>query len=387
VELARPAVRLRQSAWSRALLWLALWAGIGLLTALQFYFAWKAEYGVDGKLLTFQDALIRRMPGWLLWGVFAIGIARLARAFPFGRRRGGTLRLHVAVSLVVAVLHAALRIPIEFMPMYMAEIATEGSDVSYFDVYWVAIFWYLPPGIVMYWAILAVCSALHYRERLSEKEIQAATLEAKLSEARLSALKMQLQPHFLFNTLHSVAALARTGRGDEVVRVVSGLSDLLRHVLSGGGRQLVRLEEEMDLVDRYLEIEGLRFQDRLRVTRVVAPDVLSAMVPNLILQPLVENAIRHGISVAPKSGRVEVRASRQGEQLVLEVRDDGPGPGGPPVGGGIGLSNVRERLHELYGEAARFELVHDTWGETGGSGSCARIRMPFDETGQTEKQA
>ena len=214
-------------------------------------------------------------------------------------------------------------------------------------------------------------------QRLSEKEVQAATLESQLSEARLNALKMQLQPHFLFNTLHSIGALARTGRGEEVVRVVTGLSDLLRRVLTAGGGQLVLLEEELDFVDRYLEIEGLRFQDRLRVTREIAPDVLDAQVPNLILQPLVENAIRHGISVLPKSGRVELRASRRGEQLVIEVRDDGPGPGGPPMGGGIGLANVRGRLEELYGSRAQLELVHDTWGETGGTGTCARLSLPL----------
>lgn len=263
--------------------WAAFWAGVGLLTSLQFYLAWKAEYGVDGPPLAFTTALMRRMPGWLLWGVFAFFIARLARAFPLGRRRGGAFGLHAGVCLLVAVVHAAIRIPIEFMPYALESIQKENPGADYFDVYWVAILWFLPAGIVMYWAILAVCSALHYRARLTEKELQAASLQSKLSEARLSALKMQLQPHFLFNTLHSVGALARTGRGDEVVRVVAGLSDLLRKVLTGGGAQLVTLEEELDFVDQYLEIEGLRFQDRLRVSRDIAPEALEAQVPNLIL--------------------------------------------------------------------------------------------------------
>lgn len=374
----RPAAAPPRRAWLRWLWWTCFWSGIGFLTALQFYFAWKAEYGADGEQLEFQTALMRRMPGWLIWGLFSIGIARLARQFPLGRRRGGSFWLHAGTSLVVAVIHASIRIPLEFMPYALETIQEENPGATYFDVYWVAILWYLPPGIVMYWAILAVCSALHYRERLSEKEVQAATLETQLSEARLAALKMQLQPHFLFNTLHSIGALARTGRGEEVVRVVTGLSDLLRRVLTGGGSQQVRLEEELDFVDRYLEIEGLRFQDRLRITRKIDAETLDARVPNLILQPLVENAIRHGISVAPQAGRVEVRASRDGDRLLLEVRDDGPGPGGPPIGGGIGLSNVRGRLEELYGESASLELVHDTWGETGGTGTCARLSLPFE---------
>lgn len=383
-----PAAAPRRRAWLRWLWWTCFWSGIGLLTALQFYFAWKAEYGTEGEQLEFQTALMRRMPGWLIWGVFSIFIARLAREFPLGRRRGGSFWLHAGMSFGVAILHAAIRIPIEFMPYALETIQKESPGATYFDVYWVAMLWYLPPGIVMYWAILAVCSALHYRERLSEKEVQAATLETQLSEARLSALKMQLQPHFLFNTLHSIGALARTGRGEEVVRVVTGLSDLLRRVLTGGASQQVRLEEELDFVDRYLDIEGLRFQDRLRITRQIEEQALDALVPNLILQPLVENAIRHGISVAPQSGRVEVRASRHADRLLIEVRDDGPGPGGPPVGGGIGLANVRGRLQELYGERASLELVHDTWGETGGSGTCARLSLPFERAlpGEGETQ-
>jgi len=349
------------------------WTTLGLVSSLQYYFAWWAE----GESLEWTHALSRRVPGWWLWGVMAIGISVLARRYPIGRRVRRGAWIHIPVGIVVALVHEALRLPIEFMPDYMAREHVIKEGIGYFDIYWVAVMLFSLPAITVYFAIVAVFSAVFYRERLREKEVQAATLEGQLSEARLAALKMQLQPHFLFNTLHSVAALARSGRGQEVVRVVSGLSDLLRRVLAGGGSQLVSLAEELDFVDQYLEIEGLRFEDRLRVRRDVPAELLDEDVPNLILQPLVENAVRHGISVRPQAGRILVRAERQPGHLVLEVIDDGPGPGGPAAhGGGIGLANVRQRLQELYGDAATFSLRAYRWPDDASMGSCARIEIP-----------
>lgn len=218
---------------------------------------------------------------------------------------------------------------------------------------------------------------LRYRMRQQETvqlQAHAAHLQAQLAEARLEALRMQLNPHFLFNTLHAVSTLVeRDPRG--VRRMIARLSELLRHTLNSEGDQEIPLESELDFLRRYLEIMEIRFQGRLEVQRQIEPEVLSALVPNLILQPLVENAVKHGVGNKVGVGRIELRARREGDELVLGVRDDGPGLSGgtmPSSAGGVGLRNVRARLEELYGDDQGL-----TFHEADGGGLLAEIRLPF----------
>ena len=186
---------------------------------------------------------------------------------------------------------------------------------------------------------------------------------------------MQLRPHFLFNTLHTVASLVRTGRNADAVRTIAGLSDLLRSALRRDGTAEVPLRHELAFVERYLAIEQIRFQDRLQTRIAVAPDLLDELVPALILQPLVENAIRHGVERRAAPGRVEVEASRRNGTLVLRVQDSSPAggaAGGAVSGGGIGLSNTRARLRHLYGERQRCDLAR-----TDDGGALAVVELPY----------
>ncbi len=239
--------------------------------------------------------------------------------------------------------------------------------------------WFMNDFLV-YIAILAGGIARHYflrfharREQAILLQAQAAQLQAQLADARLAALRTQLNPHFLFNTLHAVSALVeRDPRG--VRRMIARLSELLRTTLDGADEQVVPLGQELTFTHRYLEIMQIRFQGRLTIQSQVEPGVLDALVPNLILQPLVENAIKHGVSKIDDEGRIEIHAHREGERLVMSVRDNGPRvtENGLRTGDGVGLRNTRARLAELYGTEQSLTLRGADDG-----GVIAEVIIPF----------
>jgi sensor histidine kinase YesM len=238
--------------------------------------------------------------------------------------------------------------------------------------------------LIVYGMILGVGYAFSYYSRYRERELRASQLESQLAQAQLQALKMQLHPHFLFNTLNGIAGLVRDRNNKAAVSMIAGLSDLLRHTLENAGRQEVPLREELEFLELYLDIQQMRFPDRLNVQMKIATEALDAQVPNLILQPLVENAIRHGVSLRASSGTVGVSARRDDGFLEMKVYDDGPGLNSQLIaedraghGGGIGLSNTRARLRQLYGERYRFD-VHDR--DEGGVE--AVISIPFASGGE-----
>jgi two-component system LytT family sensor kinase len=239
--------------------------------------------------------------------------------------------------------------------------------------------------LIIYMAIVAAGIArdyfLRYQIRQEEAvllQARAAQLQAQLAQARLEVLRTQLNPHFLFNTLHAVSSLVeRDPRG--VRRMISRLSELLRYTLDGNNEQEVPLKEELDLLRRYIEIMQVRFQGKLDVQTSIDDDAAEALVPNLILQPLLENAIKHGVSNVAGNGRIELSAQREGTRLVLRVRDNGAGeesgaeettPADTP--GGVGLRNTRERLSQLYGADQSFTLTPGSDG-----GMIAEIRLPY----------
>jgi signal transduction histidine kinase len=239
--------------------------------------------------------------------------------------------------------------------------------------------WFMNEFLV-YIAILAGGLARDYflryrsrREQTIRLQAQAAQLQAQLADARLAALRTQLNPHFLFNTLHAVSALVeRDPRG--VRRMIARLSELLRTTLDGAEEQEVPLSQELTFTHRYLDIMQIRFQGRLSIESRVDPGVLDALVPNLILQPLVENAIKHGVSKIDDAGRLEIHARREGERLILCVRDNGPAVDDVELraGEGVGLRNTRERLSELYGSEQSVTLrpAED-------EGVIAEVTIPF----------
>src|SRR3989442_698220 len=229
-------------------------------------------------------------------------------------------------------------------------------------------------NVIIYWLVVFGHFGWHYYQRYRERELQAAELGRELVEARLDALRMQLNPHFLFNTLHAISALIHEDP-EAADRMVARLSELLRLSLDQSKPQQVPLSEEMAFLDRYLEIERTRFGERLKIEKQVELDTQTALVPFLLLQPLVENAIRHGIEPREQGGHVAIAARRNNGLLELRVRDDGAGlprGAGAPARQGIGLSNTQSRLRHLYGENFRFELADLPEG-----GLEARIAIPY----------
>jgi two-component system LytT family sensor kinase len=232
---------------------------------------------------------------------------------------------------------------------------------------------------ILYIGVLSAGFARDYFLRYRSHEIETARLQsetaqlqAQLAQARLAALNAQLNPHFLFNTLHAVSSLVeRDPRG--VRRMIARLSELLRYTLDGGHDPEVAVSQEIAFLERYLEIMQIRFEDKLEIDVQVGDDAREALVPSLILQPLVENAVKHGVEKISGTGRIEISAMRNDDQLVLGVCDNGPGPSSLDSGeNGVGLRNIRERLEHLYGGAQSLTLV-----ERPGGGTIARIEIPF----------
>jgi two-component system LytT family sensor kinase len=233
----------------------------------------------------------------------------------------------------------------------------------------------LPFGCVVYFSIAGVAHSIRYFMEAGEREVQVARLGEQLSGARFAALQAQVNPHFLFNTLNTIAVLIRDDNRSGAVRIVEQLSDVLRRTLSRHRSNEVRLDEELDLVRQYLEIEQVRFSDRLRPVWQIAPDVAGAAVPSFAVQHLVENAIRHGIARREEAGVLTIAARREDHTLVVTVQDDGPGisqMAAPPIG--HGLANTLERLAGLYGDRATLTVMPAAQG-----GTVATLRVPFRE--------
>ena len=289
--------------------------------------------------------------------------------------------LHLALTLVYDALCTLISLSLFRLS---GTLPTWGNSLPVFYLSRVIV--RLPISIISYWAILGAGYAFEYYRKYREQQLQAARLEARLVESQLQALKMQLHPHFLFNTLHAISALM-----DEDVkaarRKIARLSELLRLTLENAGQQEVTLRQELEVLERYLEIEQIRFQGRLTVEWQIEAATLEARVPNLILQPLVENAVRHGIAPVSAAGRIEIRAARSDGKLELSVRDDGPGLAADSEAfkQGIGLSNTRARLQQLYGGAQHLEISNAAEG-----GLVVRLTIPLQpmtKEGRTEDGA
>ena len=228
--------------------------------------------------------------------------------------------------------------------------------------------------LMTYSAIVGLSHALAYYRESQARALNAVQLEAQLSEARLRTLQAELHPHFLFNTLHAISTLVHTN-AELADRMISRLSDLLRLTFDRSGATRVPLQEELEFLQKYLEIEQTRFQDRLTVRYEIDPDTLDAEVPRLILQPLVENAIQHGVAPRSGPGLVQIASRRQNGRLWLEVRDDGVGLSAGArarIRSGIGLANTRDRLDCLYGNSHSLDF------SDGAPGLAVRIEIPYE---------
>jgi signal transduction histidine kinase len=336
-----------------------------------------AGYLIRGVFLKEWMWVLMQFPRWMTWALFTPLIFKLADRFPFRwDRLKASIGIHVLFALGVAAaievvwLQISLVLQMYIEPELMARVRTNWAEV-----YSAAVLSRLVSGAFTYAAVLGVATTLGYHRRAREREVRAAQLEAQLALAQVQALKMQVHPHFLFNTLHAVTVLIREDP-TAATKVVTRLGDLLRLTLSRATTAQVSFRRELEILTLYLEIERTRFQDRLEIDYDVQPATLSALVPDLILQPLVENAIRHGVSPNAGTGRITVRSRREGEWLVVEIRDNGAGlaPGQTPRDG-IGLSTTRARIERLYGDAQEMTLA------TLPDGGCvARIRIPYQPT-------
>jgi len=310
---------------------------------------------------------------WLLYAVLTPFVFYAAGRLPLQPARlARNILSHVAGALGMCVAWAALGTLLRLAIFPVPPDLTTPQVLREF-VSWV--FTTLPFGVGVYFALVGIEHALFYFAQARERETQAARLAAQLAEARLSALRMQLNPHFLFNSLNAITVLVRDENTAAASRMLELLSDILRQVLSAEEPHETSLAREVEFLERYLAIEQVRFSDRLRPRIEVNPEIAGAAVPRFLLQPLVENALRHGISRRAEAGELHISARREGADLVLTVRDDGPGLAPSlPSAGGVGLANTRARLAVLYGERASLHIAN-----AAGGGVAVTVRLPYHE--------
>lgn len=356
---------------------LALFVGlfftaVGVANAAQIYVA----AALSGESIGWTLALIQALPFWWVKAALVPLVILAARRLPpLGPGWWWRAPAHLVFSLMFAALPLLIggALIVALYPQFGPVGAALGELFSSFFV----------AGVSIYWLLLAAVHALEYYERYRERELQAARLaqrssrlEASLATARLATLRMQVNPHFLYNTLNSVSVLAMRGDGRRVVRMLDELAGMLRLTLERTDR-VVSLGEELELIDRYLRIEQVRFEDRLRVRRSISPAARRAQVPCLLLQPLVENALKHGVAATPGPVEIEIEARVEDGRTKIVVRDSGPGfDGSAQRGPGVGLENTRLRLEGIYGEDASLTL------SSPGRGAELRIDLPYVADGR-----
>ena len=358
--------------------WLSIvgvWAMLGVIYAGPIYLEVRAEHHGHWAWRIFLWGILT----WVAWAPFTPAITWLAQKFSLvGEAWKRNLIVHLPAFLLMSVLHNAAATgitlwiqpfdnmgdsPREFWPRFFGRMkGSFGSD------------------LLVYGAVIGVFYTLDYHRKYREREFLASRLEAQLAQAQLDSLRMQLHPHFLFNTLNSIVGLVRDNKNQAAVNMLVGLSDLLRHTLEYSSRQEVELREELNFIKLYLSIQEMRFSDRLHIEFEIDPATSKAMVPNLILQPLTENALRHGIGRSAASGLVGIRSAVEDGQLRLTVYDNGAGlPDDWQLKGsaGIGLANTVARLQQLYEEDHQFDIRNRESG-----GVEAVILMPLRTANQ-----
>ena len=339
-----------------ALIWLA-WTAAGL-----FYFTQDfAPRLYRNERVPWRDVLVGWMAAMYICAAFTPAILWLGRRWPVGQgRRWRWVALHFAFSAVFSIVSTSIEAPVLMALGIFPPFMRTGSLASAVSALLVYSF---HGGVVRYWAVVGLQAVIRSRNHARRRENEALRLQAhsselaaQLSAAQLSALKTQLQPHFLFNTLGATMSLVRQHKNQQAETMIGRLSDLLRLTLEDVDAQEVPLWREIEFLHVYLSIEQVRFEDRLRIEIAADPETGDALVPHMVLQPIVENAIRHGLGQSEQSVCIQVQASKIGKNLMLTVIDDGPGsPSGGFEGRGIGLRNTRNRLQRLYGPAA--ELI------------------------------
>jgi two-component system LytT family sensor kinase len=348
----------------------AIWVVLGLIYAGPIYFEVRSERMGHAAWRIFSWGVLM----WVAWAPLTPLMIWLARRYSLvGETWLRSLFVHLPAFLVISAVHSAAATvvlltvkpfdnmgssPMAFWPRFLSRM--QGS---------------FGPDLFVYAVVIGSCYALDYYHKYREREVVATRLEAQLAQAQLDSLRMQLHPHFLFNTLNGIVGLVRDNKNAAAVSMLVGLSDLLRHTLEHAARQEVELREEISFIKLYLSIHEMRFSDRLRTEFDIDPSTSKALVPNLILQPLTENALRHGLGRSADSGLIRITSEVEDGHLRLTVYDDGAGlPDDWQLKGskGIGLANTAARLQQLYENDHQFDIRNRA-----GGGVEAVIVMPL----------
>lgn len=377
------AERQAKRAWVGWALALSIWTGFAVVLTGQAYLVLHSHSAASSDLPKtnpnppLAEMFLSHLVVCIVWACLSMAIFWLGRRFPFGQGRWlRSLLVHMGASFVFAMVETMLAVWSSEYIRHDIPKPTITPNVLFF--FFVA---KVNNNLFFYWAILAVSHVVDYYRRWRDRELRSSQLEAQLAQAQLQVLKMQLHPHFLFNTLNAISALIHRDV-DLADRMIACLGDLLRATLDNANQQEVTLKRELDFIEPYLEIEKARFGSRLTVRMNIEPTVMDAKVPNLILQPLVENAIRHGIAPRAEPGTIEIDAHRDNGSLLLSVTDDGPGLQAKDSAVGIGLANTRARLERLYGGNQRLELTNGRQ-----HGLRVGITIPFQEMAVSSAEA
>lgn len=361
--------RMRSQRW----IWIGLiWFGFGLVDAIQTVFVMRAE----GMHHAWVKLFVITVLYWLAWALATPLVLHLGHRFPPVKWQPLTTWLvHILACAGIGLIFTAWTTWLDLLTNPYADNSASPALQGPFVHLWFNKFYNgILSSILLYAAILAFGYAVSSRERLALQQTETARLNEQLSKAQLHALRQQIEPHFLFNTLNAVAGLVREGRNDSAVSMIAGLSDFLRRVLDDSTRQQVPLGEEVEFAQKYLDIQKIRFAERLQLSVDVPTELYTAQVPALILQPMVENAVKHGIAKRAQGGSIRIAASRSNGMLTLSVSNDGPSlPADWEMArSGIGISNVRTRLKSLYGDTFELSMRNQE-----GGGVAVSLSLPF----------
>lgn len=360
------------SGWRKRIFWFSFWTLLGLLHSIRHFFSIP---GTARAGLNYWETLLWSLNEWYLWGLLSIAIVFISKKI-IASHKSWVLSIskNIIASVIIGSVHVVLftmlgraisllfRDPYPVIPCLAVFVGPLGVRLFY--------------SMMVYTLIASVIYAINFYKYSQSQEQRAVRIESRLVQAQLDSLKMQLHPHFLFNTLNTITALIPENP-DSAEAMITRLGDLLRLALDNQDIQKVPLHQELEFLDRYLDIQKMRFEDRLKITRSISPDTMNALIPSLILQPIAENAIRHGISRQPDGGELSLEIRRENQQLVIQVGNTGPKIETPPIKGnqGRGMANTRERLAQLYGDSAELTLRILPEG-----GAVARLSIPYDES-------
>ncbi|KAA3608864.1 MAG: hypothetical protein D8M58_19200 [Calditrichaeota bacterium] len=341
-----------------------------LWTFLAFFYVFQQYYItlIKDKEFELSTIIIWELSYFYTWAVLTLIIIFLARKNPLEKQnliKNGLL--HFIFALVIAFVHRA-----GSMFIYLVLAKPEDLEKGLPDFFGPKVILGSFDGFIIYWMILGVFFSFEYYQQVREQKVKSARLESQLAKAELTALKMQLNPHFLFNTLHAISSLIDS-KGKDAQNMLVRLSDFLRQTLESEGQQNVSIKKEISFLKSYLEIEQIRFGKRLSVEYNIEESLSQKLIPTLILQPLVENAIKHGISPHSGQGKIEISVSEKNSFMEISVCDNGKGIGQDIVEH-VGLKNTRQRLEQVYGKSSRLKYYNRDQG-----GFCVHLSIPLEK--------